>query len=476
MRRMFIVLGAVALTASIVAVAPVTAAVPSRDVTVHFLLDEPDGGPFLVPVHRSVDADGSLIRAAMVELLSGPTALESAASPALSTAIPAATELRDVGVVDGVARVDLSSEYAAGGGSFTMMARLAQVVYTLTRFDAVDGVVFLVEGVPVSTFSSEGIVLDSPVDRGFFDGSGVVPPIFVDVPARDDVFHARVAGTTTVADGTFRVAVADQNGSVLAEEVVTATGGVFETFVRYQVASAQPGTVTVWDDAPDGGRQLERVTPVTLSVLGVGWQRGLDFVCPGAVDAPFTDVSPSSPHARSIACMWQWQVANGTSATTFSPALTATRAQIAAFVARGVEASGGVLPATVQARFSDVADSPHRLRIEQLAQVGILAGYGDGTFGPERLMTREQLAQTLYRAYQYRAQVQLRDGADWFVDDDGREHERAVNALAECGVVAGTGDGQFSPLRSVTREQTMTMLAQWMDLLGERSFLDASMT
>ena len=113
-------------------------------------------------VERTVPYTAAVATAAMRELLAGPTAAEKATWPAIATAIPAGTRLLGLSVADGVARVDLSGEYASGGGTFGMTARLAQVVYTLTQFPTVDAVEFYLDGERVRTFSGEGIILDGP--------------------------------------------------------------------------------------------------------------------------------------------------------------------------------------------------------------------------------------------------------------------------------------------------------------------------
>jgi hypothetical protein len=60
-------------------------------------------------------------------------------------------------------------------------ARLAQVVYTVTRLPDIDAVAFEIEGEAVTVFSSEGIELDGPQQRD--DYYDLLPRIFVDHPA-----------------------------------------------------------------------------------------------------------------------------------------------------------------------------------------------------------------------------------------------------------------------------------------------------
>ncbi len=78
---------------------------------------------------------------------------------------PAVRRLLGLSIKNGVATVDLSSEFESGGGSASAMIRLGQVVYTLTQFPTVQSVLFQIEGRQVTVFGSEGIVLDGPVAR-----------------------------------------------------------------------------------------------------------------------------------------------------------------------------------------------------------------------------------------------------------------------------------------------------------------------
>jgi spore germination protein GerM/N-acetylneuraminic acid mutarotase len=120
-------------------------------------------GERLFPEQRTHAPTRRVATAALEALLDGPTEAERAAG--VSTQIPPGTRLLGVSVGNGVATVDLTSEYQSGGGSLSMQVRLGQVVYTLTQFPTVQRVRFELDGAPVNVFSSEGIVLDHPVGR-----------------------------------------------------------------------------------------------------------------------------------------------------------------------------------------------------------------------------------------------------------------------------------------------------------------------
>jgi hypothetical protein len=120
-------------------------------------------GDQLVAQQRAHAPTRRVATAALAALLEGPTRAERAAG--LASAIPAGTRLLGVSIKDGVATVDLTSQYQSGGGSLSMQLRLAQVVYTLTQFPTVNAVRFQLDGSPVNVFSSEGIVLAKPVRR-----------------------------------------------------------------------------------------------------------------------------------------------------------------------------------------------------------------------------------------------------------------------------------------------------------------------
>lgn len=224
----------------------------------YYVLGSFTGNEGLVPVLREVPETKGLARAALTTLLEGPRGAELEGSPAMYTAIPDGTRLLGISVDNGTATVDLSREFATGGGTYAVSARLAQVVYTLTQFSTVDRVRFELDGKPVTTFSSEGIVLDGPVDRADF--RDMLPAIFVDRPAwgASAGNPATVSGLANVFEATFRAQLLDANGSELADKQVMATcgtgcWGTFKTSIAYDVAKAQWGTLRVYEPSARDG-------------------------------------------------------------------------------------------------------------------------------------------------------------------------------------------------------------------------------
>ena len=113
-------------------------------------------------VERVLPESEAVASAAVEALIAGPTEAELATWPAITSSIPEGTRLLGLTVVDGVAQIDLSGEFESGGGSFSMISRLAQVVYTLDQFPTIDAVEFSIDGTKVTIFSNEGLTLDRP--------------------------------------------------------------------------------------------------------------------------------------------------------------------------------------------------------------------------------------------------------------------------------------------------------------------------
>jgi germination protein M len=206
--------------------------------------------------------------AAMTALLAGPTAAEQAAG--LTTAVPGGTRVLGLSIDGTTAKVDLSAKFASGGGSLSLQARVAQVVYTLTQFKTVDSVVFLLEGSAVDALGGEGLMLAEGQRRS--DWRTFEPAIFVESPGVGAALTSpfTLSGTASVFEGSFTARLVDDAGGGIVRAQVQASAGApergrFRTTIAFSTA-AQSGTLIVYSQSmEDGSRQNEVRIPAVFA-------------------------------------------------------------------------------------------------------------------------------------------------------------------------------------------------------------------
>ena len=230
--------------------------------SVYFLRGEKIGA-----AQRQVPRSKAVGAAALAALLAGPTAQEREAG--LHSEIPAGTVLQGLAVHSGVATVDLSGQFESGGGSLSMLARLAQVVFTLTQFPSVERVRLKLDGQPVEAFGGEGVILATYATRRAF--ADLAPAILVESPAVGDTVASplRLRGAALVFEATFLATIVAGDGRTIAEQVVTGTlptdaadlpyrydfATTFDVEIPFSVERPGRGTLIVFEQsARDGSR------------------------------------------------------------------------------------------------------------------------------------------------------------------------------------------------------------------------------
>ncbi|MEI3895033.1 MULTISPECIES: S-layer homology domain-containing protein [Bacillus] len=104
---------------------------------------------------------------------------------------------------------------------------------------------------------------------------------------------------------------------------------------------------------------------------------------------------------------------------------------------------------TTQNPFTDIEGHMFEKEILALTKAGIMNGFGNGKFGPDNVLTREQLAVVLTKAFNFQA-----TSTTTFKDvDKNYWATNAISALQENKITTGTGDNKFEPQSLVTREQ-----------------------
>ena len=219
-------------------------------------------GDRLFVTRRFIPGTPAVGRAAVEQLLARPDDFESNAG--VSTAIPPATRLLDLQIDDGVATVDLSDGFGEGSGSTGELLSVAQVVYTLTQFPTVDGVLFEVQGEPLKKTPGHGLLLSGPQTRR--DWQDQLPSILVTDPAMGDRVSSPVTveGTADVFEATVQMRLLDAQGRRLDRAFTTATCGTgcrgdFEHQLEFSVDSEQHGVLEVWWDSPEDGSRKDVV-------------------------------------------------------------------------------------------------------------------------------------------------------------------------------------------------------------------------
>ncbi len=111
--------------------------------------------------------------------------------------------------------------------------------------------------------------------------------------------------------------------------------------------------------------------------------------------------------------------------------------------------------------FPDVDPSAsYAQAVSELSALGIISGYDDGTFGPDKLVTRAEITKMIVDALGEGSQAQSGSGIDTQFTDVTGAHWAAgyVSTGVADGFIAGMGDGTFAPDENVTYVQAQKML------------------
>ena len=218
-------------------------------------------GDHVAPVRRAVPHTSAVVRAALTALLRGPTTAERRAG--YSSAIPTGTTVRGISIAHDTATIDLDRRFETGGGSLSMLLRVAQVVYSATQFESVHNVVFRINGKPVRSIGGEGVIVAPRIGRANFEDQ--TPPILVEQPLPGDTVHGPIVvrGTADVFEARLVVEIVSKRGIVLARKALSASAGTgtrgsFETAVRVPPTTGEVWVV-IYAPSPKNGSPINTV-------------------------------------------------------------------------------------------------------------------------------------------------------------------------------------------------------------------------
>ena len=182
------------------------------------------------------------------------------------------------------------------------------------------------------------------------------------------------------------------------------------------------------------------------------------------IELPFTDVPEGAWYADAAAYVYEHGLMAGTSATTFAPDATTSRAMIATILWR----MAGSPVVNYAMNYTDVSQGQWCSEaIRWATSEGVVTGYGNGLFGTNDPITREQLATMLWRYAQTEGyDVSIGENTNILSYTDVADlSEYAIPAMqwaVGAGIINGTGDGStLTPQGQATRAQAAVMLMRF---------------
>lgn len=183
-----------------------------------------------------------------------------------------------------------------------------------------------------------------------------------------------------------------------------------------------------------------------------------------AANLGFLDVSLDYWANDYIASIYNAGITTGYGDGTFGPEDLVTREQMAAFIVRAVEGEPPLNYCDTGSLFTDMTPDRWSCRYaKRLKEIGITIGYSDGRYGPEDLVTREQMAAFIVRAVEGEPPLNYCDSGSLFIDVANTSDMwscRYIKRLKELGISNGYGDGRYGPYDFVTRAQMAAFLAR----------------
>ncbi|MEK3911830.1 S-layer homology domain-containing protein [Paenibacillus sp. FSL H7-0331] len=135
---------------------------------------------------------------------------------------------------------------------------------------------------------------------------------------------------------------------------------------------------------------------------------------------------------------------------TFGPEKSITRAEMATLLFRAFEKAANKTHFT----YTDVA-STHWAQeaIEQVTKMGLMEGYEDGSFKAEQMITRAEIAVILSRL-----SSNTPSSGESFPDVKGHWAQTAIEQLKATGIISGYADGTFRPEQTLKRAEVVAMI------------------
>ena len=334
---------------------------------------------------------------------------------------PAATEYSVTVSTDGNGTA-MADKTSAAAGTVVTLTETPKSGYTFKQWQVITGGVTIKDN--KFTMPAGNVEV-----KAVFEKDATPPPATTEYTVK----------VSTDGNGT---AMADKTSAAAGTEItLTAKADAGYTFKQWQVVT---GGVTIKDSKftmPAGNVEVKAIFEKNATPP------------PAPTVNPFVDVPEGSFYYDAVLWAVEKGVTTGTSATTFEPDGSCTRAQAVTFLWR---VAGCPAPKSAAMPFTDVkAGSFYYDAVLWAVENGITKGTSETTFAPEGICTRAQIVTLIWRAQKSPAA-----GTDNPFNDvkAGSFYETAVLWAVKAGVTKGTSAVTFEPEGICTRAQIVTLI------------------
>lgn len=364
--------------------------------------------------------------------------------------------------------------YVPAGSTETQL-RFSNIDVDLSDFepdpDKPDEYTYTLQGdAPASTtviFSSSETVTINGEEQSTDVGSVQVPiptgssTITVTIGATTYHLHLTRSGGGGGGETTYPPTILETEHGAVTVDPIHPRQGDTVTITAQADEGYEVGEVTV--TRPDGSQvELTENSDGTWGFTqpGESVTIAVAFRCNGGElcsSAHLTDVELNAWYHEAVDYVVEHGIMAGVSATAFQPNGSLTRGQVVQIL-HNLE---GKPEETAEAPFTDTAGHWALEAIAWAAQNNVVAGYDDGTFGPEKLVTREEFAQMMYNYAKFKG-YDLTAGGDLAqFPDAGAISDWAETALSWAngkGLINGHDNGTIDPQGNTTRAQAASIM------------------
>ena len=190
-----------------------------------------------------------------------------------------------------------------------------------------------------------------------------------------------------------------------------------------------------------------------------------DVPLQASMQRPFDDVFVSDWYDGNVTYVWEHDLMVGTDYRIFNPEMSTSRAMTITILHRFI----GRPKTEVASTFTDVADDTwYSEAVAWGSENEIILGYGDGRFGPNDSITRQDLAVILARFMDYYSLelAQTRNSPEFSDADDISFYARsAISRLYRAGVINGNPNNCFNPVYLATRAEVAAIMSRFVQLI-----------